>query len=241
MHGRPETPRGRCSAAQRPVLVAPLPARLRRLLFQRPLFSTSEPASQPRRLSLCLCPPLRASLPGCARRLPAPPPPQDARGARPGAAQAAGRAGGRAGGGRGQQPEAGTGGGRRAPGPWNQPVQRGGRRRRRGRQAGTGLGRAGACVCVGRGGGGDWPAWAPRWRAETGMEVTEAWARSLRAAHAGCTQLGSPPLPLRAEPHSLEMWVPGGKGGKGTGAQRLSAHAPGPGAGQSWQPLACVS
>lgn len=92
------------------------------------------------RASVCLCP----HLPGCACRLSAPPPPQDARGARPGAALAAGLAGGGRGQNRGLRPEAGGWGvGTEASGPprgccgdWEEGIWGGeevwSRRRRRG-------------------------------------------------------------------------------------------------------------
>lgn len=84
------------------------------------------PSTSPLRASATLSVPLPPTpLPGCARRLSAPPPPQDARGARPGAALAAGRAEGvgRAGGG-----GRGRGAGARA----SSPRWRDGERRRLG-------------------------------------------------------------------------------------------------------------
>ncbi|MBZ3882873.1 Nuclear envelope integral membrane protein 1 [Sciurus carolinensis] len=121
-----------------------------------------------------LSPSLRASvyasappLPGCACRLSAPPPPQDARGARPGAALAAGLAGGGRGQSRGLGP--GVGGGRRGLWAAETPQQR---QRRR-------LGAGGVGQEAGAG--------ARSQGAESGTEVTEAelWRASLGTQRAG--------------------------------------------------------
>lgn len=149
MHGRLQTtgdaPLGAQSSA--PAARCSLPGargRVRRCPGSVP--PSTSPLFEPPRLCLCLCPP---HLPGCACRLSAPPPPQDARGARPGAALAAWRAEGvgRAGGG-GRGRGAGARASPRASGRRGGEIERGGDwgegvwSRRRGR----GLG-----------------AWAPSW------------------------------------------------------------------------------
>lgn len=106
MHGRPGITRA-CPLRSRRLLPAAL-CRARASPVHRCPGSvppSTSPLSEPPRLCVCLCP----HLPGCACRLSAPPPPQDARGARPGAALAAGLAGGGRGQNRGLGPEAGGG------------------------------------------------------------------------------------------------------------------------------------
>lgn len=103
MHGRPEITRASPLGARRllrAALCLARAARVHRCPGSVPPSTSS--LSEPPRLCLCLCP----HLPGCACRLSAPPPPQDAQGARPGAALAAGLAGGGRGQNRGLGPEA---------------------------------------------------------------------------------------------------------------------------------------
>lgn len=178
MHGRLETtgvaPVGASAPGAR---CAPPGARRRVRRCPGSVPPSTSPLSEPPRLCLCLCPPL----PGCACRLSAPPPPQDARGARPRAALAAGRAEGvgRAGGG-----GRGRGAGARASRPAVQtPRRRDGERRRLG---------GGGCG-AGGGGGDSEPGrrvrdWGDRGQAvEGGLGDLAGGARSLPAAHAGCT------------------------------------------------------
>lgn len=103
MHGRPEITSASPLGARRllrAALCLARAARVHRCPGSVPPSTSS--LSEPPRLCLCLCP----HLPGCACRLSAPPPPQDAQGARPGAALAAGLAGGGRGQNRGLGPEA---------------------------------------------------------------------------------------------------------------------------------------